>query len=85
MTAGWGDVLHYPEFVKNMEKIGNYNNDLDLDPEQGKRRYGADDKRSIFTSVNELMRKLDNHRFSIDSQEVMKEDGLMKRIDAVRG
>ena len=85
MTAGWGDVLHYPEFVKHMGEIGNYNENLDLDLEQGEIKYGTDDKRSMFTSVNELMRKLDNHRFSIDSQEVMKEDGLMKRIAAVRG
>ena len=24
MASGWGDVLHYPEFLRNMEGIGTY-------------------------------------------------------------
>ena len=82
VTAGWGDVLHSPEFVKHMGEIGNYNDNLIQDEEE--RRYN---KRSLFTSVlmRKLMRKLDKARFRTDSQKMMKEDGLMKRFYAMRG
>ena len=51
VASGWGDVLHYPEFVKHMEEIGNYNDDLDTDQED--RRYN-NGKRSLFSSIIEL-------------------------------
>ena len=30
LTSGWRDVLNYPEFVKHVEDIGNYEDHLDL-------------------------------------------------------
>ena len=76
VASGWGDVLHYPEFVKHMEEIGNYNDDLDTDQED--RRYN-NGKRSLFSSIIELRRALDDAGLWIDDhgQERIRR-GMMK-------
>ena len=76
VASGWGDVLHYPEFVKHMEEIGNYNHDLDTDQED--RRYN-NGKRSLFSSIIELRRALDDAGLWIDDhgQERIRR-GMMK-------
>ena len=66
VVSGWGDVLHYPEFVKHMEEIGNYNGDLDSDQED--RRYN-NGKRSLFSSIIELRRALDDAGLWIDDHD----------------
>eukprot|EP00090_Calanus_glacialis_P013377 TRINITY_DN22012_c0_g1_i1.p1 TRINITY_DN22012_c0_g1~~TRINITY_DN22012_c0_g1_i1.p1 ORF type:complete len:126 (+),score=33.44 TRINITY_DN22012_c0_g1_i1:3-380(+) len=66
VASGWGDVLHYPEFVKHMEEIGNYNHDLDTDQED--RRYN-NGKRSLFSSIIELRRSLDDAGLWIDDHD----------------
>ena len=66
VASGWGDVLHYPEFVKHMEEIGNYNDDLDTDQED--RRYN-NGKRSLFSSIIELRRSLDDAGLWIDDHD----------------
>ena len=66
VASGWGDVLHYPEFVKHMEEIGNYNDDLDTGPED--RRYN-NGKRSLFSSIIELRKALDDAGLWIDDHD----------------
>ena len=54
LTSGWGDVIHYPEYIKHMGEIGKYENDLDQkDPDD---RLDAD--RALIYSSIELRRAL---------------------------
>ena len=52
MTSGWRGILHYPEFVKHMEEIGTYQDDVD-DLEHGKeyKRINIDSKNTLFGTV----------------------------------
>ena len=34
VTSGWGDVIHYPEFIKYTREIGNYKEDPASVPEE---------------------------------------------------
>ena len=34
IISGWGDVLHYPEFVKSINEIGSDKDDLHICPEE---------------------------------------------------
>ena len=52
-VAGWGDVIHYPEFISRMEAIGTM---------KGNRPNSIpnEEKRSLSDSILELRRALDN-------------------------
>ena len=75
VASGWGDVLHYPEFVKHMEEIGNYNDHLD--PDQEDRRYNTG-KMSLFSSIIELRRALDDAGLWTDD---LDQDRIRRGID----
>ena len=49
MTSGWGDVLHYPEFVKHMEEIGNYEDSIEQG--QADKRYKVPNNKKAFITL----------------------------------
>ena len=49
LTSGWGDVLHYPEFVKHMEEIGNYEDSIEQGQED--KRYKVPNNKKAFITL----------------------------------
>ena len=37
VNSGWGNVIYYPEFIKYMEKIGSYKENLSRTPQPDNR------------------------------------------------
>ena len=76
VVSGWGDVLQYPEFVKHIKEIGNYNDGLGTDQED--RRYN-NGKRSLFSSINDLRRALDDAGLWVDDHRQERNRRGLKR------
>ena len=80
MTSGWGGVLHYPEFVKHMDEIGTYQDDVDeLNHGKEDKRFNIDSKNTIFGTIKALRKYLDYRRSSTDRRRMMMMMNIMKR------
>ena len=78
VVSGWGDVIHYPEFVKYIGEIGKYKED----PVQDELGYITDRKRALFSSIMGLRRALDDAgmwRMEDNELERMRRGRIKKR------
>ena len=75
-TSGWGDVLHYPEFVKHMEEIGKYNEDLDHG--QADKRYNLENKKSLLQQINLLRKALEDSSSWMNANRRKEKEWMMK-------
>ena len=57
-TWAWGDVIHYPEFIKYMGGIGNYDKEKPVSHQDDLISI-ADQKRSLFSSIFYLRKAQD--------------------------
>ena len=60
-TLAWGDVIHYPEFIKYMGGIGNYDKEKPVSHQDDLISI-ADQKKSLFSSISDLRRAPDRKK-----------------------
>ena len=60
-TLAWGDVIHYPEFIKYMGGIGNYDKEKPVSHQDDLISI-ADQKRSLFSYISDLRRAPDRKK-----------------------
>ena len=71
MTSGWGDVLHYPEFVKHMGEIGNYGDSIEQGQEDNRFKV-PNNKKAFVDLVREAVDKLMSLRRMKEKDSMVK-------------
>ena len=65
-TLAWGDVIHYPEFIKYMGGIGSYDKERPVSHQEDLISIG-DQKRYLFSSIFDL-RKAEDRKEKLMSE-----------------